>query len=91
MTCIVKKLSREVYALTFFLYQMPYQANMFSKKSKPFNYKQYKRCLREVGDMALNNMHVKKHFSTAAEILSIPIEKFITLSVNSCKYSGKFE
>ena len=36
-------------------------------------------------------MHVEDNFPTAADILDIPIEKFITLSENSCGYSSTYE
>ena len=61
------------------------------KKSKLFNYKQYKCHLHEFSDMELNNMHVREHFPTEDEILAIPITKIIILSVNSFGYSGKAE
>ena len=41
--------------------------------------------------MAFNNMHIKENFPTAADVLAIPIAKFITISANGCGYSGTSE
>ena len=66
-------LNREVYDITFGPHHIPAQANNMSKKRKRFNYKQYKHRLREGGDMAFNNMHIKENCPTAADVLAIAI------------------
>ena len=63
---------------------------MLEKRGR-LNYKQYKHHFYEDGDMTLNTMHIEEHFPMAADILTSKIVKFITISENSCGYSGTTE
>ena len=87
----LNKLNREVYSLTFVPHRMPAQENNMSKKREYLNHKKYKPRLRECGDMVLNNMHIEEHCPTVAEMMDIPIVKFITIFENSCGYSDTSE
>ena len=83
--------NRDLYYLTFGHHDKPPQAKILSKKHKCLNYKQYKRLLREGGDMALNNAQVKEKCPTVADIFDSPISKFITLAENEFGYGGTVE
>ena len=62
-----------------------------TKKWMRLNYKQYKQCLWDTSEMDLQNVSVEEKFPTVAEILAIPIAKYITLDANNYGYSGTEE
>ena len=54
----LNKFNRQLFALTFSMQTIPPMDHKMPKKMMHFNYKQYKRSLRDNGDMLLNSMTV---------------------------------
>ena len=52
------------------------------------NYNQYKRSLRENGDVLLYRMMFGQQCPTVAYIMASPLDKYITLADNDRGYSG---
>ena len=62
-----------------------------SKKKKRLNYKQYKRNLREHGNMGLHRMSLVEQCPTVAELMASLLAKYITLAADDCGYGGTTE
>ena len=87
----LSKLNRDLYHLTFGPQTVPPMAQKLSKKKKRLNYKQYKRILREHGDMGLHRMSLVEQCPTVAELMASPLAKYITLAADDCGYGGTAE
>ena len=55
------------------------------------NYKQYKRILRQNGDISLQSMTVGEQCPTVSDLMDIPWYKYITLAANNFGYGGMAE
>ena len=87
----LKKLNRDMFALTFGPHEIPPMAQKMSKKRQRLNYKQHRRSLRLSGDMALMSLTLDKTIPTVADLMSSPLAKYITLAANDCGYDGTVE
>jgi hypothetical protein len=85
------KLNQDVFTLTLGTRQIPPQALLLSKKKKRFKFKQYRRNLRENGDMSLSMLTMTDGIPTVADLMDSPLAKYITLAANDCGYSGTAE
>ena len=85
---LLNKLNREFYDLTFGTQNVPPITHKMSKNWMHLNYKQYKQCLWDTGDMALQNVTVEEQWTAVAEFLANPIAKYITLAENIFGYFG---
>ncbi len=83
-----KKLNRNMFALTFGQQDIPPMAQKMSKKQQRLHYKQYHCSIKRSGDMAFMSLTLDKTIPTVADLLASPLEKYITLAANDCKYSG---
>ena len=66
-------------------------SHKMSKNLMRFNYKKYKQRLRDTSDVNLKKITVEEQLLNVADILVIPISKYITLAENKCGYSGTEE
>jgi hypothetical protein len=55
-----------------------------SKKRLRLNYKKYCMSFRRSGDMVLMSLTLDKSIPTVADLLVIPLAKYITLPANDC-------
>ena len=55
------------------------------------NYNQYKRSLRENGDVLLYRMMFGQQCPTVAYIMASPLDKYIIVAANYCGYRGTAE
>ena len=58
-----------------------------SKNPMRLNYKQYHQCLRNTGDMVLQNVTVEEKCPTV--FWESPIDRYIIIAVNNCGYIRK--
>ena len=77
-------MNHDLYDLTFGRTDKLTTDKRLSKKFKRLNYKKYMILLSKGGDMVLNNTRVEEQCPTVADILSIPISKFINISAKNC-------
>ena len=85
------KLNRDIFTLTLGPRQIPARALILSKKRKRLKYKEYRRNLRENGDMSLSMMTLTDGIPTVADLMDSPLAKYITLAANDCGYGGTAE
>ena len=78
----LNKFNRQIYALTFIPQTIPPMAQKMSKKMMHLNYKCYKRCLRENGDMLLKSMMVGDQRPTIVELMAVTLAKYTILAAN---------
>ena len=85
------KLNRDIFTLTLGPRLIPARALILSKKRKRIKFKEYRRNLRESGEMSLSMMTLTDGIPTVAELMNSPLAKYITLAANDCGYSGTAE
>ena len=85
------KLNRDIFTLTLGPRLIPARALILSKKRKRIKYREYRRNLRENGEMSLSMMTLTDGIPTVAELRDSPLAKYITLAANDCGYDGTAE
>ena len=85
------KLNRDMFALTLGSRQIPPRALILSKKKKRLKFKQYRRVLKENGDLSLSMMSTTDGIPTVADLMDSPLADYITLAANECGYGGTAE
>jgi hypothetical protein len=85
------KLNRDVFTLTLGIRQIPPRALILSKKKKRIKFKQYRRNLRDTGDMSLSMLTMTDGIPTVADLMNSPLAKYITLAANDCGNGGTAE
>ncbi len=73
------KLNQDVFTLTLGSRQIPPQALILSKKKKLIKFKQYRRRLKENGDLLLLMLSMTDGIPTVAELMDGPLAKYITV------------
>ncbi len=58
---------------------------------KQIKFKQYRRRLKENGNLLLSMLSMTDGIPTMAELMDSPLAKYITLAANDCGYSGTAE
>ena len=85
------KFNRQIYDLTFGPQTIPPMVQKLSNERMRFNYKQCKHRIFVIGDMSLQSMMVGYYFQTVAEVMDIPLAKYVILDSNNFVYSGTAE
>ncbi len=85
------KLNQDVFTLTLGSPQIPSKALILSQKKKQLKFKQYRRRLKENGDLLLSMLPMTDGIPTVAELMDSPLAKYITLAANDCGYSDTAE
>ena len=85
------KLNQDVFTLTLGSRQIPPRALILSKTKKRIKFKQYRRNLRDNGDMSLSMLTMTDGIPTVADLMNSPLAKYITLAANNCGYGGTAE
>ena len=80
-----------MFALTLGSRQIPPRALILSKKKKRLKFKQYRRVLKENGDLSLSMMSTTDGIPTVADLMDSPLADYITLAANECGYGGTAE